>query len=88
MKVSVEISYYPLIAEYEPTIIQFINKLKEHQTIKVKTNSLSTQIVGDYDQVMKVLTEEIKTSLSEEQQSVMVLKILNKPVELVYRDFD
>lgn len=85
MEIAVEISYYPMLKEYESPIIRFIQQLKQHAGIQVATNGMSTQIVGEYDLVMKVLTEEIKRSFTEEQISAMVMKILNKPVELKYR---
>ena len=85
MKVAIEISYYPLQEEYETTIINFIDRLNHYDGIGIKTNSMSTQIVGDYDLVMQVLTKEMKTSLSEHHLSAMVLKILNKEVDLDFK---
>ena len=83
MKIAVEISSYPLLADYETTILDFIEKLNQYQEIQVLTNSMSTQIVGEYDELMPVLVKEIKQVFSEEQISIMVMKILNKPVSLI-----
>ena len=62
MKVTVELSKYPLNENYEPPILDFINRLNQHQNITVKTNATSTHVVGDYDVVMPILQQEIKTS--------------------------
>jgi uncharacterized protein YqgV (UPF0045/DUF77 family) len=76
MKTSVEISYYPLLVEYVPPIKNFIARLNEIPEIVVKTNGMSTQVFGEYDQVMLALTREIKKSF-ELPHSIFVLKIIN-----------
>ena len=84
MKIAVEISYYPFIVDYKANIRRFIKKLKTYNSIKVRTNSISTQITGDYDQVMAILTFEMKAIFSEEELSVLVFKFLNKEIDLEY----
>ena len=76
MKVSVDISYYPLKVEYIPPIKDFIKRLNSYENIKVETNSMSTQVFGDYFEVMKILTEEIYRSF-ELPHSVFVIKMFN-----------
>ena len=78
MKVSVEISFYPLHKEFGTPILKFIDKLNGYNELTVVTNNMSTQIFGDYGIVMDVLKKEIQTSFSEEEIAVMVLKIVNK----------
>ena len=77
MNASVEISMYPLIPDYETPIINFIERLNENEKLTVKTNAMSTQIVGDYDEIMTTLTKEIKAAFLKEKAVVMVLKIIN-----------
>jgi uncharacterized protein YqgV (UPF0045/DUF77 family) len=77
MKTTVELSKYPLDADYEPPILEFIGRLKAHQNITVKTNATSTQVVGDYDEVMTLLQKEIKTSFEKYGKAIFVMKILN-----------
>jgi len=76
MKISVEISYYPLLVEYIPPIKSFIQKLNLYEELVVKTNGMSTQVFGEYDVVMKALTTEIRNAF-ELPHSVFVLKIIN-----------
>ncbi len=76
MKISVEISYYPLKVEYIPQIKDFIGRMKSHGDLEVNSNTMSTQVFGDYDMVMKALTDEIGKSF-DLPHSVFVLKIIN-----------
>jgi len=75
MKVSVDISLYPLTKEYEKPIIDFIQELRNSE-FKVLENDLSTQIYGDYDKVMAFLSTKIKAVFFDENLYVFVLKIV------------
>ena len=59
MKISVELTLTPLQDNFEPPIIDFIKKLRA-SNLTVLENPLSTQVFGDYDQVMELLQNEIK----------------------------
>ena len=61
MKISVELTLMPLQNDFEPPIINFIKKLRASK-FTVLENPLSTQIYGDYDELMPFLTNEIKSS--------------------------
>lgn len=76
MNISVEISYYPLRVEYIPHIKDFIGRMKGYTDLEVNSNTMSTQIFGDYDTVMQALSEEIRRSF-ELPHSIFVLKIIN-----------
>lgn len=76
MNTSVDISYYPLKQEFIPSILDFIDRLNKHEKIMAKTNGMSTQVFGEYFDVMNALTEEIHKSF-EIPHSVFILKIVN-----------
>ncbi|MCB9197525.1 MAG: hypothetical protein H6600_03640 [Flavobacteriales bacterium] len=76
MKVTLEISKYPLREEYIEPIKDFIDRLNSLPNITVKTNSTSTHVSGDYDEVMQHLQNEIKTSYTKFGKSIFVVKIL------------
>ncbi|MCC7332137.1 MAG: hypothetical protein IT232_05945 [Flavobacteriales bacterium] len=82
MKTTVEISNYPLHADYIPPIKDFIDRLNQHPTILVKTNATSTHLVGDYDEVMNVLHHEIKNSFEKYGKMIFVLKVLNGALDV------
>ena len=77
MQVAVEVSMYPLTQDYEPPIIQFIQMLKAQAGLRVSTNEFSTQISGDYDQVMNTIQDAIRVSYQQPGVCTFVLKILN-----------
>ncbi|OHU89028.1 MULTISPECIES: hypothetical protein [Pseudoalteromonas] len=77
MKLSVEISKYPLHEDYVPFIKDFIERLKAHQELKVISNSMSTQVFGDYDVVMGQLQKNMKRSFEEYGKVVFVCKFIS-----------
>jgi uncharacterized protein YqgV (UPF0045/DUF77 family) len=80
MKISVDVSYYPLKEEFKPSIKDFIGRLNQVVSLNVETNGMSTQVFGDYDAVMGAITREIKASFSL-PHSVFVLKIINADLQ-------
>lgn len=81
MNTSVDISYYPLKDEFIPPIKDFIERLNNYSNIVVKTNGISTQVFGKYDELMAILTKEIKKSMNL-PHSVFVLKIINTDLQI------
>jgi uncharacterized protein YqgV (UPF0045/DUF77 family) len=77
MKASVDISMYPLGREYKPEIKNFIERMKAHHGIICEVNGMSTQLFGDYREIMNALTDEIEASFERHGKSVYVLKIIN-----------
>ena len=77
MNISVEISMYPLTEAYESPILQFIEQLHQHPNLKIRTNTMSTQIFGKYEVVMEALTPEIRKAFMAEPTTIMVMKIIN-----------
>lgn len=67
---------YPLSGDYLPRIQAFIERLNTHPELVVRTNSLSTQLWGELDRVMAILTEEIDRSAQGSPQLVFVMKVL------------
>ena len=76
MKTSVDISYYPLQPEFVTPILDFIKRLNEYKNIEAVTNGMSTQVFGEYFDVMNAITQEIHKSF-EIPHSVFVLKVIN-----------
>ena len=77
MKASVEISMYPLGANYGTPILKFIERMNAYGGLRIETNGMSTQIFGAYDEIMSALTKEMKKSFEEEETVVMVMKVVN-----------
>ena len=75
MKISVELTLTPLQDDFEPPIIAFIKALR-NSGLRVLENPLSTQVFGDYDQVMEVLGREMKTALQALDKGLLYIKIV------------
>jgi len=75
MNISAELTLTPLKDNYEPIIIDFIQRLRA-SNLTVLENPLSTQVYGPYDQVMEVLNKEIKTSFELMERGLIHIKIV------------
>lgn len=82
MNTSVDISYYPLNVEYIPPIKDFIARMNGYDELRVQTNGMSTQVFGEYANVMNAITTEIEKSF-ELPHSVFILKIINADLDIV-----
>lgn len=80
MKVAVDISLYPLDADFIPPIKDVIQRLNEYDAIEVWTNAMSTQLFGEFDDVMAALKQEIGTTFEQLPKAVFAIRILNNPV--------
>jgi uncharacterized protein YqgV (UPF0045/DUF77 family) len=80
MKIAVDISLYPLDADFIPPIDDVIERLNSHSELQVVTNPMSTQVRGDYDVVMSAIQQEVKTSFERVPKAVFAIKILNNPI--------
>ncbi len=80
MQVAVDISLYPLDENFIPPIKDIIDRLGQHEGIEVDRNRMSTQIRGDFDTIMLVLTNEIRTTFDDVPKAVFAIKILNNPI--------
>lgn len=77
MKVSIELSMYPLGREYVPEIKAFISRLKKDDQVECQSNGMSTQIFGEYRYVMQLLTDEMASVFADDEKCVFVMKVVN-----------
>lgn len=80
MRVAVDISLYPLNENFIPPINDVIGRLNTHASIEVVTNPMSTQVRGEFDDVMDILHKEIGTTFENLPKAVFAIKILNNPL--------
>ncbi len=83
MKLTAELSLYPLQEDYIPVIQSFIDQLAANHELKVVTNAMSTQLCGNTDQVFSVINEILQDSYSRYGKQVLVCKFI--PGELDIR---
>jgi len=76
MRIAVEISLYPLDADYVPPIKDFIERLNRQPGLRVETNAMSTQVSGEHDRVFAALAEETGVTFAAGRRAVFVMKVL------------
>ena len=84
MQISIDISYYPLSEEFKKPIKKFIAQLNSYREIEVKSNGMSTQVFGEYADVMRIITKEIETAM-ELPHSIFILKMANADLQKDYK---
>ena len=74
MKATIEISMYPLSDDYIERVLDFLKILNQYENITIETNGLSTQVFGEYEELMEILKMEMFKVLMA-QNAIFVLKI-------------
>ncbi len=75
MRITVELSLYPLTENYVVPIRDFIARLKTYKDLSIVTNATSTQIVGEHAYVFEILSKETEITFAS-GLSVFVMKVL------------
>ncbi len=76
MRTAIEISLYPLDANFIPPIKAFIERLNTYPELQVTTNAMSTQISGDHARLFEILGKETAATFAEAGRKVFVMKVL------------
>ena len=75
MKISVELTLAPLKNNYVLTIKSFIKKLRKLGVI-INETPLSTQIYGEYDEVMNMIIPIIRKTFEDEDAVMLHIKMI------------
>jgi uncharacterized protein YqgV (UPF0045/DUF77 family) len=84
MKITLDISMYPLMEAYESSILSFIEHLHHQQGVLVKVNALSTQVQGEWDDVFTAVKGGVTQYLAAHRGS-FVMKVLHGDIDLDYQ---
>ena len=82
MKLTAELSLYPLQDSYLPPIEAFIGDLRGDAGLQVVTNAMSNQICGDYEAVFDLVSTALKASYARYGKQVLVCKLLPWELDL------
>ena len=77
MRITAEMSLYPLDGQPLPKILAFIAEVASDARVEVVVNQLSTQVRGELGVVMAVLTAAVERSFDGGGAQALVVKILN-----------
>ena len=80
MDIGVEISLYPLQAQFAAVIHRFLERVNADARFRVVSNSMSTQLFGPYDEVMELVRRELRTTFENLEpagsgKAVFVMKV-------------
>ena len=77
MRVTAEMSLYPLQGQPLEKILAFIETINGEARLEVVVNQLSTQVRGELGVVMSTISKAIERSFGNGGAQALVLKILN-----------
>jgi uncharacterized protein YqgV (UPF0045/DUF77 family) len=77
MRITAELSLYPLDSEPLEKILEFIETITAEVRLEVVVNQLATQVRGELGVVMGTITKAIERSFGAGGKQALVLKILN-----------
>ena len=82
MRITAEISLYPLRENFVEDIRAFILRLRDEPGLEVISNQLSTQLRGEYDAVTGALNRCMRLSMEQAGTVVFVVKYLNADLDI------
>ena len=82
MRITVDISMYPLDSNYKPPIKDFIRRLRKHADLELVTNQLSTQICGEFSDVTSAIHACMEESMGQDGRVVFVTRYLNTELDI------
>jgi uncharacterized protein YqgV (UPF0045/DUF77 family) len=83
VKLTAELSLYPLHENYIEIITAFIDNARKYNDITLVTNAMSTQVCGDYQRVMDLIGQVLLKSYNTFGKQVLVCKFI--PGELALK---
>ncbi len=76
MRLTAELSLYPLNQEYIPIIKGLIAQLNAVEGLTVVTNAMSTHVNGDYELVFGAVQSALASSVEQHGKQVLVCKFI------------
>jgi uncharacterized protein YqgV (UPF0045/DUF77 family) len=76
LKLTAELSLYPLQEDYISVIKGFISEAEAHPGITLVTNAMATQVCGDWDDVFALVSSCLHSSYERFGKQVLVCKFI------------
>lgn len=67
---------YPMKEDFIPPIDAVISKLNSYDDISVKTFATATTLIGEYEDIMRVVKETVEWSYEQFGTTVFVTKLI------------
>jgi len=81
MRITAEISFYPLTDDYAVGIKAFLDRMAAHPEIRLETNPVSTLVFGEHETVMNLLRDEMARSFEEYGTAIFVCKFVGRDLD-------
>jgi len=82
MRITAELSLYPLRDEPIPVILEFIGSIDRDDRVEVVVNQMSTQLRGELDDVMRCVHGALRRSFDSGGAQVLVAKFLSSDLPI------
>ncbi len=82
MRITVELSLYPLAPDFVAHITDFIHELRQTPGIEIVTNPMSTQLRGEFDTVLPAVARCTRAAMERAHPVVLVAKFLNADLDI------
>lgn len=82
MRITAELSLYPLHDDPVPAILAFIDGLTGDGRVELVVNQMSTQLRGELDDVIPCVHAALQRSFSSNRPQVLVAKFLNSDLPI------
>ena len=82
MRITVELSLYPLQVDFVGPITDFIHELRREPDIEMVTNQLSTQLRGEFTAVMGAVNRCTQAAMERVHPIVLVAKFVNADLDI------
>ncbi|MDA9711031.1 hypothetical protein N9U42_01540 [Luminiphilus sp.] len=76
MKMTAELSVYPLRDNFKEAVLGFIDELLATEDIVAMTNSMSTQVSGEDEAVFRAIQAALRASYERFGRQVLVAKFI------------
>jgi uncharacterized protein YqgV (UPF0045/DUF77 family) len=82
MRITAELSLYPLDADPIPVILRFIGGLGDRDDVEIVVNQMSTQLRGELDAVVGCVHAALQRSFESGRPQALVVKFLNSDLPI------
>jgi len=82
MRVTVDISLYPLDANYKPPVRRFVKMLRTYPDLNLLTNQMGTQINGEFEVVTAALNACMAAAMNEGGKVVVAARYVNSDLAI------
>lgn len=82
MRITVELSLYPLAPGFVAHISDFIVELRREPGLEIVTNQMSSQVRGEFDVVLPAISRCTRAAMERVHPVVLVAKFLNADLDI------